>query len=146
MTYFWKTLTLAKSQDDFLTNSVRVLLHVSRPFACACTIIHEFHDLVTLTFYLLLKNLKLGHNILTRRDRAFLLHMSIAWDKTFYVVQNVIYIVTLTFRFDILLKNFNLGCYLIMVAARQAPLSSDNSYYQSPTTLNKTTYIRDFLI
>ena len=36
---------------------------------------------------------------------------------------------TLTLKFDLLLKNFNLGCYLMMVAARRASLSSDNSYY-----------------
>ena len=35
---------------------------------------------------------------------------------------------TLTLNFDLLLKNFNLGCYLVMVAARRASLSSDNSY------------------
>ena len=63
------------------------------------------------------------------RCRAFLLHMSIAWDRTFYVVPNSIYIVTLTFRFDLLLINFNLSCYLMMVAVLQAPLSSDNSCY-----------------
>ena len=33
-----------------------------------------------------------------------------------------------TLIFDLLLKNFNIGCYLVMVAARQAALSSDNSY------------------
>ena len=33
----------------------------------------------------------------------------------------------------------------MMVAARQAPLSSDNSYWQSPTTLYKTTCVRDSL-
>ena len=38
-------------------------------------------------------------------------------------------LVTLTLNFDLLLKNFNLGCYLVMVAARRASLSSDNSYY-----------------
>ena len=37
-------------------------------------------------------------------------------------------LVTLTLKFDLLLKNFNLGCYLMMVAARRASLSSDNSY------------------
>ena len=29
---------------------------------------------------------------------------------------------------DLLMKNFNLGCYKLMVAARRALLSSDNSY------------------
>ena len=35
---------------------------------------------------------------------------------------------TLTLEFDLHVKNFNLGCYLVMVAARRASLSSDNSY------------------
>ena len=45
-------------------------------------------DFVTLTlkFDLLMENFNLGHNLLTRRDRAFILHMCIAWDKTFLVV------------------------------------------------------------
>ena len=30
----------------------------------------------------------------------------------------------LTLKFDLLLKNFNVGCYLVMVAARRASLSS----------------------
>ena len=38
-------------------------------------------------------------------------------------------IVTLTLKYDLLLKNVNLGCYIMMVAARRASLSSDNSYY-----------------
>ena len=37
--------------------------------------------------------------------------------------------VTLTLTLNLLLKNFNIGCYLVMVAARRASLSSDNSYY-----------------
>ena len=35
---------------------------------------------------------------------------------------------TLTLKFDPLVKNFNLGCYLVMVAAQRASLASDNSY------------------
>ena len=41
----------------------------------------------------------------------------------------IFYLVTLTLKFDLLLKNFNHGFYLVMVAARQASLSSDNSYF-----------------
>ena len=41
-------------------------------------------------------------------------------------------LVTLTLKFDLLLKNFNSGFYLhfilVMVAAWEASLSSDNSY------------------
>ena len=35
---------------------------------------------------------------------------------------------TLTLKFDLILKNLNLGCYLVMVATRRASLSSDISY------------------
>ena len=31
-----------------------------------------------------------------------------------------------TLKFDLILKNFNLGCYSVMVAAQRASLSSDN--------------------
>ena len=37
-------------------------------------------------------------------------------------------LLTLTLMFDLILKNLNLGCYLVIVAARRALLSSDNSY------------------
>ena len=38
------------------------------------------------------------------------------------------YLVALILNFYLLLKNFNLGCYLVMFAARRASLSSDNSF------------------
>ena len=61
------------------------------------------------------ENFNLGHNFLTTSDRAFILHMCIP-------------LVTrpFTLKFGLLLKNFNLSCYLMMVAAREASLSSDN--------------------
>ena len=34
-------------------------------------------------------------------------------------------------KFDLLLNNLNIGCYLVMVGAQRASLSSDNSYYLS---------------
>ena len=40
------------------------------------------------------------------------------------------YLFSVTMKFDLLLKNFIYGCYLVMVATRQAQLSSDNSYNQ----------------
>ena len=55
--------------------------------------------------------------------------MFIPYDKTFHMVPYFFYLVTLTLNFDLLLKNFNLGSYLVIVAARRASLSSDNSYY-----------------
>ena len=33
------------------------------------------------------KNFNLGHNFLTRSDKAFILHMCIPYDKTFHMVQ-----------------------------------------------------------
>ena len=38
-------------------------------------------------------------------------------------------LLTLTLKFELLLKKFNLYYYLVMVATRRASLSSDNSYY-----------------
>ena len=38
-------------------------------------------------------------------------------------------LVILTLKFDLLLKNFNHGFYLVIVAAHRASLSSDNSYW-----------------
>ena len=49
------------------------------------------------------------------------------------------YLVTLTLKFDLLLQNFNLGCYLVMVAAGQASLFSDNSYYVACDYLEQLT-------
>ena len=34
--------------------------------------------------------------------------------------------VTLTLKFDLVLKNFNVGCHIVMVAAWRASLSSEN--------------------
>ena len=83
-------------------------------------------DLVTLTLKFDLQNFNLAHNFLTTSDRAFIFHMCTPCDKTFHMVPKY-----LTLTFDLLLKNFNLGCYLMMVAARRASLSSDNSYWYS---------------
>ena len=35
----------------------------------------------------------------------------------------------MTLKFDLVVKYFNLGCYLMMVDARRVLLSSDNSYF-----------------
>ena len=55
---------------------------------------------------------------------TFILHKCVPCDKTFYTLP---LIVTMTLKFDILMKNVTLDCYLMMVAAQRA-LSSDNSY------------------
>ena len=123
-----------------------------------CTIIFY---LLTLKFYLLLKNFNLGHNFLTRRDRTFTLHLCIPCDKAFNMVPSFLtsrpwtwsltyfwktFTLAITFlpeeirlsysacvflltrpftwchnswpwKFDLLLKNFNHGFHLVMVAA-----------------------------
>ena len=48
------------------------------------------------------KNYNLGHNFQTIKDRAFIFHMRIPGTIDFDLV-------TLTLKFDLLLKNFNLG-------------------------------------
>ena len=142
-----------------------------------CTVIF---DLVILTskFDLLLKNFNFAHNVQTRTDRAFILHMCASCDKhtvpnfftlwpdledrpiycsyfcktlTFAITFKpeeiglhnctCIFLVTRLFteyhniwfwdldlEFDPHLKNFDLGCYLVIVAARRASLSSGNFY------------------
>ena len=55
--------------------------------------------------------------------------MCIPCNKTFRMVPWFFYLVTLTLKFDLLLTNFDHGFYLMMVAARRASLSSDNSYF-----------------
>ena len=85
LTFFWKTLTLVIT---FLPEEIGIsyctyVYLVTRPI----TWYHKF-DLVKLTlkFDQLLKNFNLGHNFLTRRDRAFKLHIWISCDKTFHIV------------------------------------------------------------
>ena len=53
---------------------------------------------------------------------VFLVTRPFTWYHNFFDL------VTLTLKFDLLVWNFNFGCYLMMVAARWASLSSDNSY------------------
>ena len=71
----------------------------------------DVFDLVTLTvkFDLLSKNFDLGHIFLTRRGRAFILHMYIPCDTTFPWGTNVFDLVTLTLKFDLLLKTLTLA-------------------------------------
>ena len=57
---------------------------------------------------------------------------------------NSYYLMALTLKFDLLLKNFNLGCYLIMVAAPRVSLSSDNSYYLMALTLKFDVLLKNF--
>ena len=76
------------------------------------------------------ENFNLGHNIQTRSDRAFILHMcvySLGQDLS----HGTIMFDLVTLKFGLLLKNFNIGCYLVMVAAWRASMSSDN-YYNIP--------------
>ena len=41
---------------------------------------------LTLKFDLLLKNFNLGNNLRTVRDRVFIFHVYIPWDKTFRII------------------------------------------------------------
>ena len=50
-----------------------------------------------------------GRNFLTIRGRAFIFYMYIPCDKTFPWVPKMFDLVTLTLKFDLLSKNFNLG-------------------------------------
>ena len=50
---------------------------------------------LTLKFDILFKNFKLGHNFLTRSDRAFILHMCISCAKTLHVVKHVQFVTNL---------------------------------------------------
>ena len=80
LTYFQKTLTLAivsSPEEVGLSYNICTFL-VTRHFHCKKKI-----DLVTLTFDLLSKNFNLGHSFLTRRGRAFILHMCTPCHKTF---------------------------------------------------------------
>ena len=77
--------------------------------------------ILTLKFDLLLKNFNLGHNFQTRRDRVFLVTRPFKLYHNFRPHD-------LDLEVDKLVKNFNFGCYLMMVATWQASLSSDNSY------------------
>ena len=51
---------------------------------------------------------------------------------------------TLTLNFDLLLKNFNLVCYLVMVADRRASLFTDNSYWEVKAGRGSLGHIRMF--
>ena len=59
-------------------------------------------------------------------SRIIFMSNTLVKQSLFHMVPYFFYFVTL--KIDLLLKNFNLGCYLIIVAARQASLSSDNFY------------------
>ena len=67
-----------------------------------------------------LKN-NIDHNVQSRKDRTFILHMCISCNKTI--------ILTLTLEFELILINIKFDGYFIMIiATRWTLLSSDNSY------------------
>ena len=88
---------------------------------------------LTLKLDLLLKNFNLGYHFQTRSDRAFILHMCIPCDKTFHIITIIL---DLDLEVWPTCEKFNLTCSLMMVAARRASLSSDNSYCEE----NKDSY------
>ena len=53
------------------------------------------------------------------------------------------HLVFLNLKFDLFLKNFNLGCYLMVAAARGASLSSDNSYLFTELVPNLLTLLNE---
>ena len=80
-----------------------------------------------------MKNFNIGHNFNTIRGRALIFHVCIPYDKTFHMFFFFDF-VTFTLKFDLCLKNLNLGCYLVMVVAQRAS-SSDNSYLCHPRSI-----------
>ena len=68
---------------------------------------------------ILLKNFNLGHNFLARSDRAFILHMCISCETTFQGTCTIIfYLVTLTLKFDLLLKTLTLTITFLLEEKR----------------------------
>ena len=85
LTYFWKNLTLAitfEPKEIGLSYFTCVFL-VARPF---CWYQYFWLSGLDLDFDLLLKKLNLDQNFWTKRDRAFILHIHIACDKTFLLI------------------------------------------------------------
>ena len=79
-TFEKKNLTLAITFEprEIRLSYNRYIFIVARPF---CP-----YQILTLTFDLLLKKLNLGFNFWTKRDEAFILHMSVPCKKTFLSV------------------------------------------------------------
>ena len=77
---------------------------------------------VTLKFDLLLEFFNRGQNFhILVPEETFILHLFIPVRRPFTWYHNF-YLDTLTLKFDLFLKSFSLGCYLLMVVAKRALL------------------------
>ena len=63
-----------------------------------------YHNLFTSSLDLLMKHFDLGHSFLTGEGMAFIFDMRIPCDKTFSSRAIIVYLVTLTLKFELLLK------------------------------------------
>ena len=99
---------------------------MTRPF----TWYHNFlpHDLDLEVWLTLKKNLTLAITLLPGEIGLSYCTCVFLVTRPFTWCHNIFDLVTLTLKFDLLLKNFNHGFYLEKVATLRASLSSDNSY------------------
>ena len=114
---FEKTLTLAITSIPWevgLSYFTCIFL-MTRPF----TWYHNFY-LVTLTlnFDLLVKIFNIGQNFNTMRGRAFTFQMNIPYGNTFHMAPSFLTLWPWPWTLTYFWKKVNLGCYLVMVAAR----------------------------
>ena len=112
LTFFWKTLTLAIT---FLPEEIRLsyftcVFLVMRPFTWYYSFWPRDLDLeVWPTF----ENLNLSYNFLIRRDKAFILHVYSLWQDLLHGTI-VFDLVTLTLKFDLLLKTLTLAITFLL--------------------------------
>ena len=127
LTYFWKTLTLAitlKPEVIGLSYCTCVFL-VTRPF----TLYYNVQCIMFLPWPWILtyfwKTITLAITF-KQRYGFYITHVYFLWQDLSH--GKIIFYLDL--KFDPIVKNINLGCYLVMVAARRASLSSDNTYFK----------------
>ena len=91
-------------------NCERQGFHISHMYSLWQDLSHHtiIFDLVTLKFELISKNVNLGYNIWTMRDGFHISHVYSLWqDRTLNTI--IFDLMTLTLKFALLIKNFNLG-------------------------------------
>ena len=111
----WPTFKNFNLGNNFQTRSDRAVYSLWQDLSHG-TIIFDLVTL-TLTFDLLLKNFNLGHNFQTRSVRTFILHICIPCDRTFHMEPLFLTLWRWPWNLAYVWKNFNLGCYFMMVAA-----------------------------
>ena len=77
----------------------------------------------TLTYFS--KKINISHNFWMARDRTFIFHKCIPYDKPFYLLPKCL---TLTLNFDLHFKNFNIGHNFWMVMNRLFIFHMHNPY------------------